>query len=61
MTAKWGKVTVTSTGWRCRCERCGHIWRGLGKKPPQACAACKSRYWNVPRGTLKRGPKPKTR
>ena len=29
--------------------------------PPVACARCKSRSWDVPRGTVKPGPKPKKR
>jgi hypothetical protein len=45
--------------WTCACERCGHGWTSTGEKAPERCASCKSRYWDVPRGTLKRGPKPR--
>lgn len=39
--------TVTTTEWRCKCERCGHRWTAMAQAPPVACAACKARRWNV--------------
>ena len=53
------KKRTRLVGWSCKCERCDHTWDAIGKAAPVACAKCKSRYWNIPRGTLKRGPKPK--
>ena len=46
--------------WDCVCERCGHKWQSIGEKAPAKCSACKSKYWEHPRGTLKMGrPKKK--
>lgn len=28
----------------CTCIRCGHVW--LRAEIPQACAKCRSRYWD---------------
>ena len=54
------------------CERCGHggtpgckahgvvRWHVLGDLP-EGCACCSSKYWNHPRGTLKRGRPEKKR
>jgi predicted Zn-ribbon and HTH transcriptional regulator len=52
-------MTVTIWLWACQCERCGYGWEAKGEKPPVACASCKSKYWDTPRGALRRGPKPK--
>ena len=40
-----------------KCERCGHTWWPRTPKPPTKCPnqRCKSPYWNIPPGTLKRG------
>jgi predicted Zn-ribbon and HTH transcriptional regulator len=39
-----------------RCERCGHEWLPRDKaQAPGHCPKCKSPYWSVPRGKLKRG------
>ena len=60
MTMRRGRtVTQRVTTWTCTCERCGHTWEAIGPKPPAACAKCKNRGWNIPRGTVKPGPKPK--
>jgi len=53
------RKTLKVTVWSNTCERCRHSWESTGAAAPKACARCKSRYWNVPRGTLTRGPKPK--
>ena len=37
------KVTV------CKCERCGYKWQPKDSEPPEVCARCKSRFWNVPK------------
>lgn len=37
----------------CRCERCGYEWQAAEK--PDRCAGCRSPYWNVKRGVLRRG------
>jgi Zn finger protein HypA/HybF involved in hydrogenase expression len=42
-----------ATVYDCKCERCGHSWRALGL--PKACAKCKQRLWNVPKGELPLG------
>ncbi len=44
--------------WVCRCERCGYEWQLIGKEPKR-CPDCKSRYWNIPKGTLPIGRPPK--
>lgn len=28
------------------CTRCGHEWFPRQPKPPKACPACRSTYWN---------------
>lgn len=45
---------VREKQWRLTCERCGHVWEVIGE-PPEACAKCRSKYWDHPPGTLKRG------
>ena len=49
--------------WECTCERCGYKWdsEAPDDRPPTRCASCKFPHWNVPPGTLKKGPKPKER
>jgi DNA-directed RNA polymerase subunit RPC12/RpoP len=42
--------------WGYRCDRCEHEWLPRDKeRDPLVCPKCKSRYWNVPRGTIQRG------
>jgi predicted nucleic acid-binding Zn-ribbon protein len=55
------RVIGTINRYRCTCTRCGHTWEATGEEPPKACADCKSRYWNVVPGKLKRGRPPKPR
>lgn len=55
MRALLGRVRLDH--WRLTCERCAHAWEVVGD-PPEMCAACRSRQWDAPRGTLKRGRPP---
>ena len=52
-----GQVTalrvVTVKGYFYTCERCGY--KGKAFEEPKRCGKCRSPYWNIPRGTLKRG------
>lgn len=41
--------------WACECKRCGHKWVGTGSKPPERCAGCTRRNWQVPAGVTKLG------
>ena len=39
-----------------RCERCDHEWLPRDKtQEPRVCPKCKSPYWDIPRGTNRRG------
>jgi len=38
-----------------QCARCGAIVMQRFERAPKRCARCKSQYWRVPRGVLKRG------
>lgn len=40
-----------------KCKRCGHKWPPRTSSLPKVCPKCKSPYWNIPRGVLKKGPK----
>ena len=48
------KVTVEAIF--CCCEKCGHKWHSLAKRPPIICANsdCRSRQWDGPK--VKRKP-----
>ena len=38
-----------------QCARCGAVVMQRFERAPKCCARCKSPYWRVPRGVLKRG------
>lgn len=45
-------MAMTEEYWNylCTCERCGYVWKTIGKsKVPTSCAKCKSKGWNKPR------------
>lgn len=39
---------------RAKCERCGFEWLP-NIENPKRCSRCRSLYWNIPKGELKRG------
>ena len=41
---------------KLKCERCDY--ESLVSAPPKRCPKCKSPYWNIPRGKLRRGRPP---
>jgi hypothetical protein len=39
---------------KCICMRCDYVWKRR-KSEVNTCPKCKSPYWNLPKGLLKRG------
>ena len=37
------------------CLRCDYKWDSH-KERPEVCPKCKNKYWDIPRGVLKKGP-----
>ena len=43
---------IDINAYNCTCERCDHTWSTF--KLPLTCAKCRSPYWDVPKGAIKK-------